>query len=161
MLKSSLPKLYRRHHELVDRHYTDVITNWLTVIIPSSSRIGWTSLYRRHHELVDCHYAVVITNWLTVFKRQCIFSLLRIFYLPLSPTWLLLRLTICNTVGVLGEIGPAYPSRTFRFTPGYLVEFVLLIFLVFCVVFFVCFSSFCVIFGMLLILIVSSVFSNV
>jgi hypothetical protein len=52
MLKSSLPKLYRRHHELVDRHYTDVITNWLTVIIPSSSRIGWPSLYRRHHELV-------------------------------------------------------------------------------------------------------------
>jgi len=41
-------------------------------------------------------------------------------------------------VGVLGEVGPAYPSRTFRFTPGYLVEFVLLIFLVFCVVFFVC-----------------------
>jgi hypothetical protein len=121
------PSLYRRHHELVDRHCTDVITNWLTVIIgrlyndgqpirddvgimtvnqfvmtsvqwrstnswwrryndgqpicddvcimitnwftviiPSSSRIGWPSLYRRHHELVYHHYTVVITNWLTV-----------------------------------------------------------------------------------------------
>jgi hypothetical protein len=60
------PSLYRRHHELVDRHYTVVITNWLTIIIPTSSRIGWPSLYRRHHELVDRHCTDVMTKWLTV-----------------------------------------------------------------------------------------------